>query len=146
MIYLPGVTTTSGITVGNSSAIVFTQIVQQATGSSISLNTTNGQISIADTGFFQITFGVTPNSTTTTSTSQFQLQLAGASGVIQQIMEFKQPANAASMVSMTTIVRITTNPTVVTVVNTSGGTRTISNISRLTTGAPAAYVNIIQLQ
>jgi hypothetical protein len=147
MIYLPGVTVTSGISISSNGAIPFSVIGRQAPVSAISLNTSNGIISIATTGFYQITIGVSPVSTTATVTSTFQIELGGASGggVIQQTLEFVNLNSGFQSYSITTIVQISTNPTTMTVTNTSAA-RSLNNESGTTTGGPAAYITIIGLQ
>lgn len=80
------------------------------------------------------------------------MELAGVSGVIQQIMEYAESGSGVGqgaqdpIFSMTTIVQVTTNPTAITVVNTTGATRSINNASLTVTGGPAATMTIIQLK
>ncbi|HSX10115.1 MAG TPA: hypothetical protein VLF94_00140 [Chlamydiales bacterium] len=148
MVYLPGVTSTGGISVASSAVITFSNIVQQAPGSLISLNTTNGNITIATTGFFQITFGASTILTAIATTSNlFQLQLAGASGTPYQTLDYQgQISRLTYMSHLTTIVQITTNPTVLTAVNLLANTVLLNNTTQTTNGGPAAYITILQIR
>jgi hypothetical protein len=149
--YLPGVTATGGyqITTVTTTFIPFSTIAVQAPGSAISLNTATGVITVASTGFYQITFGLREIAANANLTSAFTLLVNGVSAS-NQILEFKTPGSGRPMFSLTTIVQITTNPSTVAVINTTVAATTNRNINNAslsaTSGGPAAYINIIGMQ
>ena len=50
------------------------------------------------------------------------------------------------MYNLTTIVKASVNPTTMTLVNKSGATQTLNNVSKTLLGGPAAYMTIIVLE
>jgi copper(I)-binding protein len=140
MIYLAGGAIT---TVTSGSSVPFANI--PIAGSNISLPST-GNVRIANTGYYSVTFGVMATAVSIATAYQFQLRLAGAAAPVQQIIEFLQPATEQDMYTMTTIVQITVNPTTLTLVNTAAASATLNNASNTAGGAPAAYMQITQLR
>ena len=76
--------------------------------------------------------------------SQFALKIGTATSS-PQIIEFTSPSTGQFQYGISTIVQITTNPTIVTVVNLTAA-RSINNVTQKTSGGPAAYITIIGLQ
>jgi hypothetical protein len=145
MVYFPGVTATTGTSISSLGAIPYSTIIQNKTFSAISLNTSTGIITVASTGFYQVTVGVMVVSSASVVTAVFQLELNSTAGVIQQILEVANSQSGNVMCLLTTIIDITSNPTTLSVVNTTAA-RTINNQTNTVTGAPASYVTIIGLQ
>ena len=136
-------------TVGANMAVPFTTITRSPPSSSISLDTTGtGIITLATTGNYQITFGVMPVASTATATASFILTLStdGVTSVEQQTLEYQSSANSQIMYNLTTIVKASVNPTTMTLVNKSGATQTLNNVSKTLLGGPAAYMTIIVLE
>jgi hypothetical protein len=143
MIYLPGAT--SAITVNSLASVLLSTIAIQAPGSHISLPSA-GNITIASTGFYQVTFGVMPTATSITTPYSFHLAINGSAATPPSTLELIQPATEQNMYSMTTIIQVTTNPTTLTLVNGAAASATINNATATTGGAPAAYVTIMQIR
>ena len=101
---------------------------------------------VADTGFYQVTFGVMPK-TGTSGNIAFQLQLNGSPATpIGGTVESIGSTTFTSLSNVSIIIRITTNPSTLTVVNVGSGTVQLESLSLTATGAPAAYVTIVKLQ
>jgi len=103
-----------------------------------------GIVQIASLGTYQITFGVSISGNVA---STFQLRVNGVSPPpSQQIADFIQAGGAMYLTAQTILVRITVNPSTLTLVNTSGANRNLNNASGLATGGPVAYMTIVKLQ
>jgi hypothetical protein len=98
---------------------------------------------VDNAGVYQITFGVTQNSTTAVST--FALFLNGANQGTNYTVSTQSYVGGAvlrgGLTSITTTITLAANDDI-TIVNTSGGTRSLTPPG----GGPRAFVNIIQIQ
>ena len=142
MFYLAGGAT---VPVLNGGTVPLNIMVNQLPGSALSLPST-GNIQISDTGYYLISFGVSVRTNTTPGIFRLELTPPGGSAPVYQILDFRQVAGQNGMYSITSIVRITTNPTTIRLVNRSGASFNIGNASTLPTGGPAAYVTIIKIK
>jgi hypothetical protein len=146
MVYLPG--TLSGTAISSGAAVIFSQIVNNDSRGTIVFNPVTGTVQINDTGFYQVTFGVSQISSTTVS-GIWQLEINGVAPPPQQILELAQVASTGVTTflhSLTNIIYLTTSGSILTLINNSGAVRTLNNVSTTSTGGPAAYMTIVKLK
>ncbi len=144
MAYLAG--SAGGTAVANTATVGLNVLVNTPGGSNISIPAA-GSVQIADNGFYQVTFGVMATPGTAVATGAFQLRVNGVN-TTPQTVEFKQIATAGgenSMYSLTVIVNIS-NPSTLSIVNTSGVAVTLNNVGATAGGGPAAYMTMLKLQ
>ena len=136
----------AGTAVTNNSDIVFTLLEDTAPATKLSLVTSpqNG-VNIADTGTYQVTFGY---SYTVAANTVFELYLNGASiGGATGGRKYAVGGQGNFAMNCTSvIVNITTNPTILSMRNTSGATRTLNTVATTNTQAPAAFMTILKLR
>ena len=145
MAYLNG--SALGTAVGPTTAVPFTALTNTPSGSSITLPTpSNGQVVISNTGFYQVNFGVQPITNTSSNTAGFWgLSLNGASVPSNQSIQYEQLTNQNNMYNLSCVVQITTNPTNLTIVNLSAGSKTLNDNTADATGI-CAYMTIVKLK
>jgi hypothetical protein len=119
--------------------------VNNPPGSKITMQSA-GVVNIADSGFYQVTFGAQPSASATSGL--FELKVNGASpvtgvGSSTLALDWINATNTRFMQSITTIIEIS-NPSTLTL--TATNTTTIHNGSATLAGGPAAYMTIIKLR
>lgn len=138
--------------IASSGAIPFVTI------SNSGVTNSGGTITVPNTGIYQISFGVTQDSTAT-AISFFKLYLNGspllysgssfpATISVQNVRKLTYPYTAYrfGMLSLTVTASLSSNDQL-TVINTSGATRVVYPPGGFYgVGGPGAYINVIQLQ
>jgi hypothetical protein len=104
----------------------------------VNSGTSTAAINVADTGFYQITYGVSVNS----GNAVVKLQLNAAAVLAQQTIQTS--AATGQLTTATCIVQITTNPTTVQLVNITGSSITLQNPAGTSTSV-LAFMSIIKL-
>jgi hypothetical protein len=115
-------------------------------GTRISVPST-GNIQIADTGWYQVTWGFSP---TSTATSQFGVVVNGAAtpaplGPNTSRIDFDVPTGVRIITTESVIIQAPTNPTTVIIKNVGAAAITLNNGSQTAGGGPIAYVTIIKI-
>jgi hypothetical protein len=95
----------------------------------------NGNVQVADTGYYQLTFGIYSGDGTTIP---FEAQLNGVPDTTRSIVT----RILGTMANMSVIVQITVNPTTIALVNEGGATFTFLTTS---TRTPVAFMTVIKL-
>jgi hypothetical protein len=143
----------AGTAVTNGGSIVFGGLENQAPNSKLALGNVSG-VTINDTGFYQVSFGVTVQQPTGTL-STFKLTGGSATSILNAECIPLFYSNTATsglfgfMISNSVILQVTVNPTTLNLQNSSGATVTLNNPSQALTSpstAVAAYMTIIKLQ
>lgn len=145
-------------TVNNGQSIVYNAITKQPVGSKIAWSGTNPTIiTILDTGFYQVTFGLIFNQEELSgeTNAEFDLLVNGGNPPpFDQMLNFLIPGTGllddlAYMQSLTTIVRSPASGTTLQVINNGGSPVTIGNGSTASDttnpGGVMAYVTIVKL-
>jgi len=122
-------------------------LLNTAPGTKLSLVTVGGGngVQIADTGFYQVTFGVAPKLPLLTLAGAFQLKVNGVN-TVPNTVEFGLIASVSALYSETVIVNVTVNPSTLTLVNESSTAVSLQNITGTAGGGPGAYITILKLQ
>ncbi len=139
-IYLPGGAATA---VAAGATVPFTQIQNQPANSHITLNAVTGVVTIKDTGFYQVSYGILE--ITNLANLKPSLRLNGAIQANQQFTGSTNVGTVKALLSMTTIVRITTSGSTLDVFN-SGGAGWSLNSTDGATGGVSAFMTIVKLQ
>jgi hypothetical protein len=137
------------VAIGGPAPLAFTGAI--ASPSNISLNATTHIVTIADTGFYQITFGL--NQITNNATN-WQLTInSRTTNVAGYGLGFVSAD--LHMQSLTVILQVTTNPTTLAITNNSNAIQQLTSplgmgpltpATGLANQAVAAYMTIIKLQ
>ncbi|HSW68758.1 MAG TPA: hypothetical protein VLI69_01200, partial [Gammaproteobacteria bacterium] len=153
MFYRANTGTAAGTSVANGANVVFDQTANTSGGSKISLNTGTGVVTIADKGFYLVTFGLSPDNTN--ATYAFELRINNTAGGAGQqspayyVNEWIEAGATVYVNNLTVLVPVTTNPTTLVVTNISGAARSLNNARLAATGANTgmeAYITIVKLQ
>jgi hypothetical protein len=128
--------------------IPFSNLMNNPPGSNISLIAPTGTIQIADTGYYQLTLGVMVSSTSpTSSTTNFQLIVNGVATPTPYSLAPATTLGAPGIMDVVSfILQVTTNPTTITLRNTSGIGVNLNNVTATAAGRAAAYITIQKLQ
>jgi hypothetical protein len=133
--------------------IAFDNIVKTAPGTRISLFA--GNAVIADTGFYQVTFGVMPVASTPgadITEGAFSLVMTPGGTSQEKILEFGNMLATASggllpNISITVIIEVTSNPTLLSVINTGTDVITLDTYFQAPfPPGPCAYMMIKKLR
>ncbi len=143
MAYLVGTTTS----VPSATVVPMTALINTPAGTKITLPTpSNGAVQIADTGYYQVTYGVAPVLGTAIAAGAFPLQLNTVNIGVPNTVEFTKLTTQTGLYSETVIVHITVNPSTLRILNSSGVPVTLQSVSNSATGGPGAYMTILKLQ
>jgi hypothetical protein len=141
MAYLNSVA--GGTSVSSGAAVPLTALTNTPAGTQISLPTpANGQVIITDSGYYQISFAIEVT-VGASNPVKFALSINGVTTTFSTFSN-QQPNTEQKLQGMTGIYQIT-NPTTLTIVNLSGGARTLRNASNDATSV-MAYMTIMKLQ
>lgn len=137
---------TSGVTVAQNAAIPFATANPTASGTNISV--TSGTIEIGTTGYYQITWGVSP----APSLGQYSLQLNGttvAFGPNLAVIDYNTSGLMSAdttMISQTIIAVVDTPNSSLQVINSSNTSLTLQTGSgSMSNNAPVAFVTIVKI-
>jgi hypothetical protein len=140
-LYLLG--SASGQAVADTTFVPFTSGNFVNTPSNTKLSVTNSgtstaAISIADTGYYQVTYGVASS----TPNALFTIKSVGGTTLGQQTLQTS--AASGQLTTATCIVQVTTNPTTVGLANTTGSSVTLINPAGANSSV-VAFISIIKL-
>jgi hypothetical protein len=130
-------------TVANGANVPFTSanFVNTPPVTSLSIvnsGTSTAAINIANSGFYQVTFGVSVSS----GNALFGITVNGAAVPVQQT--FQTSAATGQLTAMSCIIQVTANPTTVGLQNVTGSSVILQNFSG-TSNSVLAFISIIKL-
>lgn len=133
-----------GTTVTNTAFVPFTSanFVNTPSGTNLSIvnsGTSSAAINIADTGFYQVNYGVSVS----TGNALFNIKTGGGADLPQQTIQTS--AATGQLTTATCILQITTNPTTVGLSNITGSSVTLINPSA-SESSVVAFISIVKLQ
>jgi hypothetical protein len=127
-----------GTTVSSGSTVVLSQLASTPPGTKLSL--ASGIITVNDTGFYQVTFGVS----STTASTIIQLHISTIANAAQNVAEAGAlTTNVRGMFSQTVIIQLTTIGSTISLVNATAGSVTLNDI--VSGSGPCAYISIVKL-
>jgi hypothetical protein len=130
----------NAVAVANGAPILFTNIVDQPANSKISLAA--GIVTVNDTGFYQVTWGVCLNANT--ANQKYALRENGVASTTK-VANTTTAGGGDVLVSCTAITQVTTKPFTFAILNQTGAAVTPTTSNNLAPGV-GAYMTIIKLQ
>jgi hypothetical protein len=131
----------AGTAIGTPATVPYNNIANRPAGTKISLNTGTGVVTIADTGFYLVSYGAQPNANV--AGIRLALQVNGATLNDQEVTGTTAGGNRF-MIGMTAVVQITTINSTLRVQNVGTAfTAASTNASAANVGA---FMSIVKLQ
>jgi len=130
-------TTGSGTSVANNAVVALSTLTNTAPSTNLSLAA--GLITIADTGYYQVTFGVSVD----TAYSIFEASVASASGTSYYTLQTSSVTGQLTVLSF--VFQVTVNPTTIGILNRSGATVNLQSFSGGTTDSVVAFMTIVKM-
>ncbi len=129
-------------TVAAGATVILNTIANQPAGSNISLNAATGVVTVASSGFYQVSYGILQDVALTNIKVSLQVN-----GAIQANQQFTSSfaGGTLTMLSLTTVVHLTAASNTLQIVNSGGAGWTLNSTDASVTGV-SSFMTIVKLQ